>query len=203
MPVNILCPVQPGEEISRYTVFQHAHPGHQVYEVGHEISLVGYCYGQQEALKFWDELLPIYSKMSDRGKPDLTLIAELKGQKPVLDMEGIPVANTAILLKTACPNFDIDQGKKVYKLDEWMDMNAMFIKQPALAHFNPDTNNIDFFNHQLNKVSVNSRLEYMDLTFFCTKKWNVSPSLKENMLQNISDTLKEVSKTNYKLNKGL
>ncbi len=90
------------DEISNYKIYEHKHPGHQVYEIGHELDLAASFSTYKEANNFFEQHLVNCSALVDRAKPDLTLIAEFKHQSD-LDVEGIPMYNSALRMNSKIP----------------------------------------------------------------------------------------------------
>ncbi len=91
------------------------------------------------------------------------LVAELKSQKPVLDRDGLPERNTALLLSTASLHYDHVEKKLAYQIQ---DTENLVLKQPMLACFNTGSCKLEFFNGKLDKVTAGSTIEYLDLSYF-------------------------------------
>lgn len=145
-PVLLARKIDPVNEILDYKIYSHTHPGHQVYEIGHEVDLVGSFKNHKEAVGFFDQHINECSNHADRFKPDVLLIAVFKHQNPQLDIEGMPEYNSALLLKTANPLYDVDKGRQVYETKDWQDIQSLEIKQPVLAKFNSQNSELEFFN---------------------------------------------------------
>jgi len=182
------------DEISSYKIFDHRHPGHQVYEIGHELDLAASFSTYKEASEFFEQHLNNCSVLGDHAKPDLTLLAEFKHQKPELDIEGFPMYNSAFLLKVAYPNYDLDQRKKIYEVKDWQDINSLEIKQPVLAKFNKSNNQLELFNGNLEKVQPTEKVPYMSLSHFSTSKVEIINAQKQtiNKEQNNNDVSQKI-----------
>lgn len=203
-PVLLIRSVEPEVEIHKYNVYEHTHPGHQVYEKGHDVGLLQYFEKQEEAIGYWNDLIEIYNESEKFKKPDLIMVAEFKNQKPELDVEGIPIRNSAVLLKTGYPILN-EEGKRPYKVDDWqMNSNSFQLKEPAFAKFNTQTNQLEFFNSNLAKVNPGDKIDYMDLNFFSTKEVLISSSLNQRLHKdNMNEALPDSQKQQHRLNKGL
>ena len=181
LPVLLNRKIDPVMEILDYKIYSHTHPGHQVYEIGHEVDLIGSFTNHEKAVGFFDQQINECSIHAYRFKPDLVMIAVFKHQNPELDVEGMPLYNSAMLLKTANPLYDGGQRQQAYETKDWQDIHSLEIKQPVLAKFNTQNSELEFFNGELQKVSPVGKIDYMPLEGFSTRKVHISETQKQTI----------------------
>ncbi|OOQ60021.1 hypothetical protein [Mucilaginibacter pedocola] len=97
-PVQWQQVIEPEKEVKRFLVAEHTHPGHQMYEIGHEVGILKYFESQGEGRDF---LLNKGKELSaNKRQADLILAGEYRGRNLKLDMEGCPEEHCGITLLT-------------------------------------------------------------------------------------------------------
>src|SRR6266542_6068890 len=158
--------IEPAFDVQNYYLIEHKHPGHQVYEIGHEVYGLDVFETYVDAEKMFYEQIRINSRLPDMLKPDLIFVAALKDQKLQLDLEGLPVRNTAILLTTAYPLYQAKQQMKLYEVNHWQPPQSPVLKQPMLAQFNAHTSKLKFYDGDLRQVQPGAPIEFMKIDFY-------------------------------------
>lgn len=95
-PVQWQRVIDPEKEVKRFLVIEHTHPGHQIYEIGHEVGILRYFDKQEEGLEF---LRGKAKEYSDTKRPaDLILAGEYRGRFLKLEQDGTPEQHCGITL---------------------------------------------------------------------------------------------------------
>lgn len=145
------------------------------------MDLIGAFTNHEKAVGFFDQHINECSHHADGFRPDLVMIAVFKHQNPELDIEGWPMCNSALLLKTASPLYNGDKKQQVYETKDWQDIHSLEIKQPVLAKSNTQNSELEFFNARLEKVSPEAKIEYIPLHYFSTQKFHISETQKQTI----------------------
>ncbi|QJB29930.1 hypothetical protein HF329_00840 [Chitinophaga oryzae] len=107
----------PLDVIDQYLVFRHTHPGHQVYEIGHEFSIVGRSTDLMDA---YDCLLKS-PKNEDVGRRDIldyTIIATYKHRPLELDFDGDPIDSTGLRVGGLYYEYNTDTRSRSWEFSE-------------------------------------------------------------------------------------
>lgn len=158
--------INPAFDIENYYLFEHKHSGHQVYEIDHEVYELEIFRSHDEALKKFYEQISINSRNADMLKPDLILVAALKNQKLLLDLEGMPIRNTGILLATAYPLYNMEHQRKLYEVNHWQPQQCPVLKQPMLAQFNLRSSKLNFYDGNLQIVQPGASIDFIKIDFY-------------------------------------
>lgn len=165
-PVIFNKTINPAFDIPNYYLIEHKHPGHQVYEIGHEVFILEIFDSFSQAKDAFSDKIRHNSNLPDIIKPDLILVAGLMNQKLQLDMEGLPESNSGILLTTAYPLYQADQQIKLYEVNHWQPPECPVLKQPMLAQFNPRNSRLNFYDGHLQKVQAGASIEFVKIDFY-------------------------------------
>lgn len=114
-PENIA--FHPLDVIDQYLVFRHTHPGHLVYEVGHELSEVGRSINLMDAYA----CLLKRSMNEEVGRKeyvDYMLIATYKHRRLELDFDGDPKDSTGLLVAGSYYEYNTDTGNRSWEFSE-------------------------------------------------------------------------------------
>ncbi|MEO3404995.1 hypothetical protein AAFN85_13900 [Mucilaginibacter sp. CAU 1740] len=131
-PVQWQQVIEPEKEVKRFLVIEHTHPGHQIYEIGHEVGILKYFERQEDGQNF---LFDMGQKLSANKRPaDLILAGEYRGRILKLDLEGWPEEHCGITLLTLhCDRDGSIRTSTANKLDR-----PVTIGQTLYARFDAD-----------------------------------------------------------------
>ena len=115
-PVQWTKMINPSEEIARFLVISHHHPGHQVYEIGHSVRVIDSFPSLEKAEQCFQEWTRQCTDNTDKN--DYLLIGQYKGQEFKHDLEGWPESYSGITLKTAHYQYDQDLQEKAWNVQE-------------------------------------------------------------------------------------
>jgi hypothetical protein len=147
--------IVPEEHISHYHVLQHYHPGHQVYEIGHELRTVGVTTDYAKAI---DLFLSAATAEKD-PKNNFLLVGEYHHMKLQLDLDGYPQKNTGIVLTTADLKKSADQPVLVKVRDVHPVDLPVTISVEAIVRFHPEDRTLRFYDEHLQPLKYNTMNE--------------------------------------------
>lgn len=151
-PVRWQAEIIPEKVIDMYHVVSHYHPGHQVYEIGHEVGIAGSFMGLDTAKNKFKELLEQYHQDKDT-KHDCLLIGQLKGIDLKLDMDGNPDLNSGITIFYGYIRYDATEKQRIIEVAQVHDLcKKMILTQDAIARYYPNNNNLSFYDQQLREI---------------------------------------------------
>jgi hypothetical protein len=180
-PVFLDREIDPAMEILDYRIYSRTENGYEIREAAFhdEVNLIGAFTNYQKADQFFNQYIEECSKEAVLLKPDLTMIAAFRHQKPQLDDFGRPHYNSALLLKQASPRGS--EHKPKYLITGSPDVDSLWIRQPVLAKFNTQNSKLEFFNGQLERVSPCARIQYLPLRNFSAEKVQISEWAKQTI----------------------
>lgn len=109
---------RPVDVIDQYIVIRHTHPGHQVYEIGHELAVIG------RTTDFMDAYSCLMkSAMNEPGLSkqyvDFSLVASFKDQKLNLEMEGCPEDGSGLSIASAYRQYNSSDQSRSWEITEF------------------------------------------------------------------------------------
>ncbi len=121
VPVRRVQIIDPFKETDRFVLIEHHHAGHQVYEIGHSVRVIGTFSSPADAEALLQERLKWDTAM---GYGNDYLIAGLyKDRGFTHNLEGWPDAHCGVVLKIASKVFDTDNLQKGWKIEEVNKLN--------------------------------------------------------------------------------
>ncbi|SJZ68468.1 hypothetical protein SAMN04488128_1011191 [Chitinophaga eiseniae] len=90
----------PSELIDEYWIVRHSHPGHQVYEIGHELQVLDKKADFIDAYKSFLEVA-VKEPLERKEYVDFNLVGTYKGQRVQFSMEGTPEGETGLHVASA------------------------------------------------------------------------------------------------------
>jgi hypothetical protein len=97
-PVQWRQDIEPHQEVKRFLVIGHTHPGHQIYEIGHQVAILKYFDKQADGESFLRDMAK--ELVADKRPADLILAGEYRGRILKLDLDGWPEQHCGITLLT-------------------------------------------------------------------------------------------------------
>ncbi|GAA4909962.1 hypothetical protein [Mucilaginibacter defluvii] len=170
-PVQWQQVIEPEKEVTRFLVIEHTHPGHQIYEIGHEVSVLKYFESQEEGKSF---LLSEGKELSaNKRSADLILAGEYRGRILKLDMEGYPEEYCGITLLT----LHCDKNGNVRLSTPGQLGRPLTIEQTLYAKFDADRGAIRLYDDQLKQtdpklLSASTHASYFTKEVLTIKKSN-------------------------------
>ncbi|EHQ25509.1 hypothetical protein [Mucilaginibacter paludis] len=144
--------IDPAKEIDRFHVFAHRHAGHQVYEIGHSLRMIGSFPSLDEAERCFKEQLKSDPEINE--KSDYLLIGQYKGRQLIQDMEGRPEDYSGLTIKTAFYQFDADHRAKVWNE---LEINSLYepksIRHFLYARFDHENQILKLYDDRLQEVN--------------------------------------------------
>ncbi|RAJ80125.1 hypothetical protein CLV59_105232 [Chitinophaga dinghuensis] len=108
----------PIDAIDQYLVIRHTHPGHQVYEIGHELTAVGSTTDFMEAYSCLMKSTMNESVLS-KQYVDFSLVASFIDQKLALDVEGCPENGTGLFIAGAYRQYNSSDQTRSWEITEF------------------------------------------------------------------------------------
>jgi len=142
--------ILPIDEIERYHIIHHTHPGHQVYEAGHEIAQGPSFDHYNEAASWLQNELK--DKKPDSRIDDYLIVGQYRDKPLLLDMEGWPESYSGITVARAAAQYQFDLHRNTFELVEVnpLDKPAVF-RQFLYGRFDAD-GQLKLYGDQLNET---------------------------------------------------
>jgi hypothetical protein len=187
-PVQWKQVIEPEKEVKRFLVIEHTHPGHQVYEIGHEVGILKHFESREEGQNF---MLNEGKELSANKRPaDLILAGEYRGRILKLDLEGFPEEHCGITLLIL--HWDSDGSVRVSTPNQ-LD-RPVTIEQTLYARFDDNRGTISLHDDQLKctgpkLLQVSTYTSYFNKEVLTIKKVNI---MNQESFNYNADTLKNL-----------
>ncbi|NVM67310.1 hypothetical protein FHW88_005631 [Mucilaginibacter sp. SG538B] len=96
IPVHWRQDIEPRKEVKRFLVIKHTHPGHHIYEIGHEVVILKHFKSQADGANFQREKAK--GLATDKKPADLILVGEYRGRLLNPDPDSYPEKHCGIAL---------------------------------------------------------------------------------------------------------
>lgn len=144
--------IHPLNEIDRYHIVAHEHPGHQVYEVGHSSHIVATFDQLSEANEAFNNLIAVAIPDSHEFK-DCLLIGQYRGRSLELNIEGYPLDHCGKTIRYAFAEKENSRHCKIYQENSLGDFTKpVTISQYLFAKYDAATAAFQFYNTHLKEV---------------------------------------------------